>query len=62
MVLVLVLVVYVVVFVDAVLGLVVVIVGPRNITLKFGTNWVSNCLDVVVMLLPFLFCCCSCCS
>ena len=31
-----------VVFVAAVLGLVVVIVGPRNLTLKFGQNGVRS--------------------
>ena len=36
-------VVCVVSFVSAALGLAVAIVGSRNLTLNFGKNWVGNC-------------------
>ena len=34
-----------------VVGVVVVIVGDRNLTLKFGKNWVHNKSYIVVVLL-----------
>ena len=49
--------VVVVVVVFVVVGLVVVIIPrQRNLTLKFGQNWVNNkqCIDVVVIISVFL--------
>ena len=42
-------VVIVVVVVLIVVGLDVIIVGHRNLTLKFGQNWANNSRDIVIV-------------
>ena len=39
----------VVIVVDVVVVVVVINVGPRNLTFKFGQNWVNDRLNIVVV-------------
>ena len=51
-------VVVVVDFVAVVVNVVVDVVAPRNLSLKFGQNWVSNRLHVFCFVLFFCNCYC----